>query len=56
MSVESSESAAPVIPQATSDAMFVINGNFRLTVNKAAASNVYPLPRIEDLFASLKGG
>ena len=54
--VESSEWAAPVVPVVKSDGSVRICGDFRLTVNKVAATNVYPLPRIEDLFASLKGG
>ena len=54
--VESSEWAAPVVPVVKSDGSVRICGDFRLTVNKVATTNVYPLPRIEDLFASLKGG
>ena len=53
--VESSEWAAPVVPVVKSDGSVRIC-DFRLTVNKAATTNVYPLPRIEALFASLKGG
>ena len=31
-------------------------GDYKLTVNQAAEADTYPLPRIEDLFASLSGG
>ena len=33
-----------------------ICGDYKLTVNQAATTDSYPLPRIEDLFASLSGG
>ena len=33
-----------------------ICGDYKLTVNQAAKTDTYPLPRIEDLFASLSGG
>ena len=32
-----------------------ICGDYRLTVNYAAKPNTYPLPRIDDIFASLSG-
>lgn len=54
--VESAEWAAPVVPVVKADGSVRICGDFRLTVNKALTPNVYPLPRIEDLFAALKGG
>ena len=54
--VESSEWAAPVVPVVKSDVSVCICGNFCLMVNKAATTNVYMLPRIEDLLAALKGG
>ena len=33
-----------------------ICGDYRLTVNQACQVNPYPVPRIEDLFATLGGG
>ena len=31
-------------------------GDYKVTVNRAAKLDTYPLPRIDDLFASLAGG
>ena len=39
-----------------SDGSVHICGDLRLTVHKTAATNVYPLPRIEDLLSLLQGG
>lgn len=33
-----------------------LRGNYKVTVNKRAKLDHYPIPRIEDLFASLSGG
>lgn len=33
-----------------------IHVNYKLTVNKVAKLEVYPLPRIDELFTSLSGG
>ena len=33
-----------------------VRGNFKLTVNKVARLDRYPIPRIEDLLAKLAGG
>ena len=33
-----------------------ICGNYKLTVNQVATTNIYPLPKIEDLLATLAGG
>ena len=38
------------------DGTIRICGDYKLTVNRAAKTDAYPLPRIEDLFASLTGG
>lgn len=48
--------AAPIVPVRKRDGSIRICGDYKLTVNKAAKPDTYPLPRIEDLFASLVGG
>ncbi|XP_043242753.1 uncharacterized protein K02A2.6-like isoform X3 [Amphibalanus amphitrite] len=47
---------APIVPVLKSDGSVRICGNFKLTANRAIRVDKYPLPRIEDLFASLAGG
>ena len=32
------------------------SGDYKVTVNRAVKLDVYPLPRVEDLFATLAGG
>ena len=55
--VEFAEWAAPIVPVVKSDKSSVrICGDFKLTVNKASKLDQYPIPRIEDLFATLNGG
>ena len=51
-----SEWAAPIVPVLKLDGTIRICGDYKITVNKAAKSDVYPLPRVEDLFATLAGG
>ena len=46
-----SEWAAPIVP-----GKIRICGDYKLTVNAVAKTDPYPLPRIEDIFASLAGG
>ena len=48
-----SEWAAPVVPVEKRDGTITL---CELTVNQAALTDTYPLPRIADLFASLAGG
>ena len=38
------------------DGSIRICGDYKLTINRAANPNVYPLPRIGELFANLAGG
>ena len=45
-----------IVPVLKPDGTIRICGNFKITVNKAAKPDVYPLPRVEDLFATLAGG
>ena len=55
--VELSDWAAPIVPVLKGNGQNVrICGDFKLTVNKASRLDTYPLPRIDDLYASLAGG
>ena len=54
--VEFAEWAAPIVPVVKKDGSVRICGDYKVTVNSAARLDTYPLPRIEDLFASLSGG
>ena len=54
--VEFSEWAAQIVPVVNRDGTFRVCGDYKLTVNQAAQVDVYPLPLLDDLFASLVGG
>ena len=54
--VQFSDWAAPIVPVPKSDGSVRICGDYKVTVNKAAKVDQYPIPRIDDLFASLAGG
>ena len=54
--IELSEWAAPIVPVVKPDQCIRICGDFRLTVNQALETERYPLPKIEDILASLAGG
>ena len=48
---------APIVPVLKSDKKTVrIFGDFKLTVNRAAKLDWYPIPKIEDLFTRVAGG
>lgn len=52
-----SDWAAPIVPVLKSDKTSVrICGDFKVTINQASKLESYPIPKIEDLFASLAGG
>ena len=53
---EFSQWAAPIVPIVKGDGIIRVCGDYKLTLNRTAKTNTYPLPRIEDLFASLTGG
>ena len=48
--------AAPIVPIVKEDGTVRICGDYKLTVNQASKLESYPVPRVEDLFASLSGG
>ena len=54
--VQFSDWAAPIVPVVKRDGSIRICGDYKVTVSKAAKVDSYPLPRIDDLFASLSGG
>ena len=54
--VQFSQWAAPIVPVVKSDGTVRICGDYKVTINCAAKTDTYPLPKIEDLFASLSGG
>ena len=54
--VEFLQWAAPIVPIVKGDGTIRVCGDYKLTVNRAAKTDTYPLPRIKDLFASLTGG
>lgn len=54
--VKHSDWAAPIVPVLKSNGTIRICGDYKLTANTATKTEVYPLPKIEDLFSSLAGG
>ena len=54
--VSFSDWAAPIVPVVKRDGSIRICGDYKLTVNQVAKTDAYPLPRIEDIFASLSKG
>ena len=54
--VSHSDWATPVVPIPKKDGSVRICGDFKLTVNPQLKVDQYPLPRIDDIFASLGGG
>ena len=54
--IKHSDWAAPIVPVVKKDGSVRICGDYRLTVNRAAKPDTYPLPRVDDIFASLSGG
>ncbi|KAL3993537.1 DDB1- and CUL4-associated factor 15 [Sarotherodon galilaeus] len=54
--VEHSDWATPVVPVNKKDGSVRLCGDFKVTLNSQLCVDKYPLPRIEDLFASLAGG
>ena len=54
--VHSSEWAAPIVPVVKQDGSVQICGDYKLTANRVITFESYPIPQIEELFASLSGG
>ncbi|KAG7527036.1 T-cell receptor alpha [Solea senegalensis] len=54
--VKHAEWAAPVVPVLKPDDTVRLCGDYKLTVNQISKLEQYPIPRIEDLFATLSGG
>ena len=54
--VEFSRWATPVVPVPKRDGSFRICGDFKVTLNLALEVDQHPIPKPEDIFASLAGG
>lgn len=54
--VEWSEWGTPVVPVIKKNGEVRLCGDFKTTLNPVLVDDKYPLPRIEDIFASLQGG
>ena len=54
--VSFSDWAAPIVPVIKQEGTIKVCGDYKVTVNQAARTESYPLPRIEDLFSALSGG
>ena len=48
--------AAPIVPVPKKDGKFRICGDYKVTVNPVLEVDTYPLPKPQDLFATLAGG
>ncbi|KAK0144151.1 hypothetical protein N1851_017503 [Merluccius polli] len=54
--IEHSQWAAPIVVVPKSDKSIRICGDYKVTVNQNVEEENYPLPNVEDLFATLAGG
>lgn len=54
--IQFSEWATPIVPIVKRNGKVCICGDFKVTLNPALCAEHYPIPRIEDLFASLAEG
>ena len=53
--VEFSQWATPIVPVVKRDGSVRICGDFKVTLNCVTKLDTYPLPKIEDIFATLAG-
>ena len=56
VAIEHSDWAAPIVPVLKANGEIRICGDYKLTVNKAAKVDQYPIPNIDDLYSKLSGG
>ncbi len=54
--IQFSEWAAPIVPVVKLDKTVRICSDFKQTVNQVSRLDKYPIPRIDNLFATLAGG
>ena len=54
--VDHSEWATPIVPVPKKDGTIRICGDYKVTINSALDIDQYPLPKAEEIFASLAGG
>ena len=54
--VQLSRWAAPIVPVVKQDGSVRICGDFKVTINQVSQVESYPLPRVEEPFATLSGG
>ena len=54
--VQFSHWAAPILPVVKQDGSIQICGDYKVTTNRVAKTDSYPIPKIEDLFTSLSNG
>ena len=54
--VQFSEWAAPIVPVVKRDGSIRVCGDYKLTINQVAQVDTYPLPLVQDIFASLSNG
>ena len=54
--VQFSEWAAPIVPVMKQDGSIRICGDYKVTINRVAKLDKYPIPKIDDMFTSLSGG
>ena len=54
--VDHSDWASPIVPVPKKDGKYRICGDYKVTINQGMEVDQYPLPKPEDLFATLAGG
>ena len=54
--VDHSDWASPIVPVPKKDGKYRICGDYKVTINQLMEVDQYPLPKPEDLFATLAGG